>query len=190
MRASSRASGRTLLDLIEPDDRRRRVDRVHHVVERPGQRVDVLAVERRDEGAVQALDDLVGQVVALVLDLLDLVRLVPDRRSGASISSSSPAPCRICSAMRHEIVVEPLFARDQSERHSTSSMTGCDLSRSTSDLTDSSRRVDAAFNMIGRAITCTSGRTAGNLTPPTQVRHRRHHSSSVLAAGVCPDSLR
>ena len=42
------------VDVVEPDDRGRRVDRVHHVVERPGQRVDVFAVERRDEGAVAA----------------------------------------------------------------------------------------------------------------------------------------
>jgi hypothetical protein len=33
--------------LVEPHQRRRRVDRVHHVVERAGERVDVFAVERR-----------------------------------------------------------------------------------------------------------------------------------------------
>ena len=97
-RASSRASGRTLLDLIQPDDRGRRVDRIHHIVEDTGQRVDVFAIERGDEGAMQALDDLVGEEVALVLDFLDLVGLVPDRRSGASISSRSAAPGWICSA--------------------------------------------------------------------------------------------
>jgi hypothetical protein len=43
------------------------------------EREDVFAVERRHEGAMEALDDLVRQEVALVLDLLDLVRLVPDR---------------------------------------------------------------------------------------------------------------
>src|SRR5438093_2812373 len=67
------------LDVVQADDRRRRVDRVHDVVERARERVDVLAVERRDERAVQALNDLVGQEVALVLDLLDFLRLVPDR---------------------------------------------------------------------------------------------------------------
>ena len=82
MCASSRAPGRTRVDVVEPDDRGRRVDGIHHVVERPRQRVDVLAIERGDEGAVQALDDLVGQEVALVLDFLDLVRLVPDRLVG------------------------------------------------------------------------------------------------------------
>ena len=118
------------LDLIEPDDRRGRIDRIHHVVERAGQREDVLAIERRDERAVQALDDLVGQDVALVLDFLDLFRLVPDGRSGASISSSSPAPWRICSRQRDEIVVEPLFPRNQSKRHPTSALQPDDGSRS------------------------------------------------------------
>ena len=45
-------AGPHAVDVIEPDDRRRRVDRVHHVVERARQRVDVLAIERGDERAV------------------------------------------------------------------------------------------------------------------------------------------
>ena len=98
MCASSRAPGPHGVDVVEPDDRRRRVDRVHHVVERSRQRVDVFAIERRHERAVEALDDLVGQEVALVLDLLDLVRLVPDRLVRGEHRSSSPAPNRICSA--------------------------------------------------------------------------------------------
>ena len=75
-----------VLQPVQSDERRRRVDRVHDVVERPGECVDVLAVDRRDEGAVQALDDLVRQEVALVLDLLDLVGLVPDRGDRARAS--------------------------------------------------------------------------------------------------------
>ena len=67
------------LDLIQADDRRARVDRVHHVVERSGEAMDVFPVERRHERTVQALDDFMRQEVALVLDLLDLVRLVPER---------------------------------------------------------------------------------------------------------------
>ncbi len=43
------------IEPVQPDQRRRRVDRVHDVVERPGQRVDVFAIERRDEGAVEPL---------------------------------------------------------------------------------------------------------------------------------------
>ena len=66
--ASVARVGSHSVDLIQPDDGRRRVDGVHHVVERAGHGVDVLAVERRDECRVQTLDDLVGQRVALVLD--------------------------------------------------------------------------------------------------------------------------
>ena len=76
---------------VEPDQRRRRVDRVHHVVERARQGVDVLAIERRDERAVEPLDDLVGQEVALVLDFLDLVGLVPDRAAPARASPRAAA---------------------------------------------------------------------------------------------------
>ena len=68
-----------MVEAVEPDVGRRLVDGVDHVVERAGQRVDVFAVERRDEGPVQPLDDFVGQVVAGVLDLLDRVGLVPQR---------------------------------------------------------------------------------------------------------------
>src|SRR5205814_1249989 len=57
---------------------RRRLDGVEHVVERRGERVDVFAIHRRDERRVQALDDLVGDRVALVLSLLDPSRLQLD----------------------------------------------------------------------------------------------------------------
>ena len=86
------------LEPVQPDQRRRRVDGVHHVVERAGQRVDVLAVERRDEGAVQALDDLVGQEVALVLDFLDFVGLVPDRVARARASPRAAGAPRFSSS--------------------------------------------------------------------------------------------
>ena len=89
--------------------RGRFVDRIHHVVERAGQRVDVFAIERGHERAVQALDDLVGQVVALVLDLLDLVCFVPDRRSGAQHLLEQRAPRLISLGHRHEIVVKTVL---------------------------------------------------------------------------------
>ena len=80
--------------------------------------MDVLAIERRDEGAVQALDDLVGQEVALVLDFLDLVGLVPDRLLGREHLFEQRRARPDLLGQRHEIVEEPLFARNQSERHS------------------------------------------------------------------------
>jgi hypothetical protein len=47
----------------------RRLHGVEHVVELAGQGVDVLAVERGDEGGVEPRVDGVGQPVALVLGL-------------------------------------------------------------------------------------------------------------------------
>src|SRR5438876_4124417 len=100
------------LDVVQADDRRRRVDRVHDVVERARERVDVLAVERRDERAVQALNDLVGQEVALVLDFLDLVGLVPDRARRLEHVQQQPRAVPDLLGERVEVVVEPRFSRD------------------------------------------------------------------------------
>jgi hypothetical protein len=74
------------------------VDRVHHVVERMREPVNVFTVDGRHERAVEPLDDLVRDEVALVLDLFDLLRLSQTGWSGASISSNSPAPRRTSDA--------------------------------------------------------------------------------------------
>ena len=97
--ASSRAPKRTRSMLYSGTRRGGVVDRIHHVVERAGQRVDVFAVDRRHERLVQPLNDLVREEVALVLDFLDLVRFVGDGGSVANISSSSRAPTLSWSAM-------------------------------------------------------------------------------------------
>src|SRR5881397_2121054 len=66
-----------LLDPVHHQTLGRRLDVVEHVVEPRRQIVDVLPVDRRDERGVQPLDDLVGDLVSLVLDFLDGVRLGP-----------------------------------------------------------------------------------------------------------------
>ena len=66
---------------------------------------------------LQALDDLVGQEVALVLDFLDLVGLVPDRPVGREHLLEQRGAVPDLLRQRDEIVVEPLFLRNQSERH-------------------------------------------------------------------------
>src|SRR2546426_3002587 len=66
-----------LLDPVDPHPLGHRLDEVQHVVQPGGEVVDVLAVDRRDERGVQPLDDLVGDDVAGVLDLLDRVGLGP-----------------------------------------------------------------------------------------------------------------
>ena len=100
---------------VEADQRRRRVDRVHHVVERPRQGVDVLAVEGRDERAVQPLDDFVRQEVALVLDFLDFVGLVPDGTLGREHLLEQPGAVLQLVGERLEIAVELFFPGNQVE---------------------------------------------------------------------------
>ncbi len=53
------------------------LDVVEDVVEVGGDGADVLAVERRDEGGVEGVEDLAGDPVALVLDRLELDHLDP-----------------------------------------------------------------------------------------------------------------
>src|SRR5215217_2602312 len=55
------------LDAVQPHEVRDLLDEVDDVVERRGQRVDVLTVDRRDERRVQPLDDVVGDAIALLL---------------------------------------------------------------------------------------------------------------------------
>lgn len=110
--------GPDVLDAVEANHGRRRIDRIHDVVERPRQVVDVLAIERGDEGLMQPLDDFVGDEVALVLDFLDLVRLVPDRPVGRQHVPEHRRAEPDLFRHRHEVVEEPRLAGNQPERHS------------------------------------------------------------------------
>ena len=79
--------------------------------------MDVLAIERRDERAVETLDDFMRQEVALVLDFLDLVRLVPDRMVGREHLLEERGAALQLVGQRLKIGVELLFPRNQPERH-------------------------------------------------------------------------
>jgi hypothetical protein len=83
---------------VQADDSGRRVDRVHHVVER-----------------ARELEDAVGQEVALVLDLLDLFGLVPDRPVGRQHLLEQAGAVLQLVGERLEVAEELLLARDQSE---------------------------------------------------------------------------
>ncbi len=67
-------AGGQVLDLVEQDQVDRLVHEVHDVVEPRGQAVDVLPVERRDEGAVDPPDDVVGGLVGGVLGVAHPLR--------------------------------------------------------------------------------------------------------------------
>jgi len=62
------------LDFVEPEIIRDLLREVDHVVERRGELVDVLAVDRRHERLVEALDDVVGDPVAVLLADQDVAR--------------------------------------------------------------------------------------------------------------------
>ena len=49
------------------------VDEVQAIIQVGGQRLQILAVERRDERGVDALNDRVVQLVAAVLNLVELI---------------------------------------------------------------------------------------------------------------------
>ena len=61
------------LDAVEAEELARVLDRVDHVVDRTGEREEVVAVEGRDVLRVDQADQFARHAVALVLELLDLV---------------------------------------------------------------------------------------------------------------------
>src|SRR6266699_6700679 len=67
-----------LVDLVQIQPIRGRVDHVEDVVQRTREGLDVLAVDGRDEGPVQGLEDVVREVVAAMLDVLDRASLRRD----------------------------------------------------------------------------------------------------------------
>src|ERR671931_2454973 len=108
-----------LLEAVADDVPRRLVDVVADVVERAGEPVHVVAVERRDEGAVEETHDLVREAVALVLELLDVSD--PLRRAVRRLSQQVDERSRDRDRIRRglvEEVVELLALRDERDpRH-------------------------------------------------------------------------
>src|SRR5438034_548621 len=113
------AGGGRLLDPIDNEALGGRLDVVEHVVQPRGEVVDVLAIDRRDEGRVQLLDDLVGDLVARVLDFLDLMGL--GARVGEVVAEvvEQRGGVEDVLGLLLEIVVEADFLRDQAEHGNT-----------------------------------------------------------------------
>src|SRR5215471_524704 len=118
------APGRCRLrDPEETHAANRAIDQVDDVVQAHGELVDVLAVDRSDEGAVDAAEDLVGHLVALVLEALDLVR---DRSDRALAAKEDVEDARtLVDAPRHvrEALEVPLVARKEIEHGPLASKT-------------------------------------------------------------------
>src|SRR5256885_2141730 len=68
MHNRSSGSGSVMSAALHAD----RLHRVEHVVEVAREQMDVLALERRDERPVEPLEDLVGDEVGFVFDVLEL----------------------------------------------------------------------------------------------------------------------
>ena len=81
-------------DVIELQEPRRVIDGVGDIVERHRQGVNVLAIDRGDECAMQALQDLLCELVAVIFDGIDLVRTLEQRPIGAdrSVRAAGPPP--------------------------------------------------------------------------------------------------
>src|SRR5579884_523734 len=62
--------GRYLDDPVQHDSVRRFLDQIEHVVQRRCQAIDIVAIERRDEGGIQLTEDAVSDIVAEVLEVL------------------------------------------------------------------------------------------------------------------------
>ena len=93
------------------------------VVDRLRELVDVLPVERGDVLRVQELDDLAREVVALVLELLDLclAHLALRERAEARTSTWAPRPARLAGG--GEQVVELRRPRDERQPHARGTVT-------------------------------------------------------------------
>ena len=109
------------LDAVEEHQVGRRLDAVEDLVEGRGEVVDVLAVERRDEGLVQALDDVVDDLVA---DVLELEHLAGRALGVAEVVHERGQQLRglveVGRELREQAEVLPLL-RDEAELHAVPS---------------------------------------------------------------------
>jgi hypothetical protein len=100
---------------LDDDRLGRLLDVVDDVIEMARQHVDVLAVERRDKGVLEALLDLVVDLVALVLEHLDPGDALLEPVEGDHAVAQLAGRGQEVLARRHEHVEEPLVARQEAQ---------------------------------------------------------------------------
>src|SRR5581483_5701614 len=110
-------AGTDTLEMVERNQRRRIVDRIHDVVQRSREQMDVLAVDRCDERLVEALDDVVREEVALVLDFLHLVRAIRQWRVDREHLIEQPRTRANLVRESDEIGEESFLTGDETESH-------------------------------------------------------------------------
>ncbi len=111
---------RHVAHLVRVDVVGRLVDVVADVVDHRREPVHVVAVERRHERPVEQVDHLVGEPVALVLELPDVAQ--PSRLSGQPSSSSTRSPAIVARVRRglREQVEELAVSAGEPESHGRS----------------------------------------------------------------------
>src|SRR5450756_32334 len=91
-------------------------DEIEDVVQAADQGVDLLAVERRDEGCFQAAADVVADVVPAMLGVADLLGRLVRAVEGAQHRLELPSAVQDVGCVFDEKVEEAFVARDQSKR--------------------------------------------------------------------------
>src|SRR3990170_3996280 len=105
------------IDVVEDERVGRLLDEVEDVVEAADQAVDILAVEGRHKGGVEALADGVADLVALVLDGEELLGLPLRVLVGAEHRLQQARPVEHVGGILDEHVEEALFTGDEAETH-------------------------------------------------------------------------
>ena len=160
---------------------------VDHVVERGGELVDVLAVDRGDEGLVEALDDVVRDPVAVLLADQDVASELAALREVAQHLLEQPGGAQDVAARLLEQVEEPTVAR------------GDDAGQAHEALNVALPNVEASlFDAVGRQVAdllphLAYGSAPVVLDPPqldravvVQRRHRRRGGRRRRACRRCP----
>ena len=119
--ASSRAPRPDVLHAIQADTAAGGVDHVHHVVEIQDERVDVFAIQRRDERLVQPIEGVVRDLVALVFERLEFVGRSPAGHVACEHVDEDDRGLADLLRKLDEVVEEATIFRDQAESSHTSS---------------------------------------------------------------------
>ena len=112
----ARGLGRRV-DLVEDAGVGDLLDEVEDVVEAADQLVDVLAIERRDEGVLQLLADVVAEAVALALEVAQLAREPLALVVGAEELLEQPSTGQDVVGVLDEELEELLLARNERKAH-------------------------------------------------------------------------
>src|SRR5262247_3482281 len=108
------------LDLVEDEAVSHRIDEVQHVVETARERVNVLAIDGRDEGGVESPHHLMGDGVAGMLQIANLLHLGRSARIVEGNLLQDPRRGDDMPGLLLEEIEEAFVARQEPKHDSTS----------------------------------------------------------------------